>query len=467
MSPLLFNFWALPPEVNSALLTVGASPALYYTAATAYWEMSAALSAAAAASDGSMANMSVIWRGPTADKAQAAFRNHNNWLRTQSEVAGNTFARVSLVADANVAALASMPKLPIILAVQSATATLVASNGMGQNTPLIAIGEAAYAAQWIRAAVTMTKYAAEATTLLTGLQPPAPSPTIVNTSPTSLPTGGGGGGVPDLLGSGAGPAPVPTGGPVGGSAQGGGSGGGSTSDPGTGGPGQTGGNPGQPGGNAGQPGSGAGQPNPNPVPGGTDPAPSTPGASEPTSPIGELPGGFDNGATSPEVPGLEQPGFYGTSPSSTTLAELNGGGSPAALTMVRGGLGTVPGAATGFRLPATWTPLGTQAFGAGTGGPSPQPLAPSTAPRRASAPAAQLRRRRREEERKSGKAFAPGDSQDMPLLEQPPAIGVIEYTDSDSRPESASEQLLAFGVLEHATDDSDPEFESATPRRPR
>jgi hypothetical protein len=63
-------------------------------------------------------------------------------------------------------------------------------------------------------------------------------------------------------------------------------------------------------------------------------------------------------------------------------------------------------------------------------------------------------RRRRDDEKKPSKVFVPGEPQDVPVLEQPPVIGVIEYVDSDGRDDSTPEQVHAVGVIERDEDEA-------------
>lgn len=161
---------------------------------------------------------------------------------------------------------------------------------------------------------------------------------------------------------------------------------------------------------------------------------------------------------------MEPQGFSENSQSSTTLAGLSGGvGSLVALNMTRGGLGAMPGAASGFRMPSNWSLGRGTAFGA-TSNPTAAGLAPrNTPPRGATAPKAQMRRRKRDEDREKSKVFVPGEPQEVPVLEQPPVIGVIEYADSERREEheeSETEQLLLVGVIGGAAEEpaaTDPE----------
>lgn len=63
------------------------------------------------------------------------------------------------------------------------------------------------------------------------------------------------------------------------------------------------------------------------------------------------------------------------------------------------------------------------------------------------------RRRQDKEENKKSKVFVPGEFEEVPVLEKPPIVGVIEYADSDRRDDLA-EQAVAVGVIEREEDDT-------------
>ena len=336
-----WDFGALPPEVNSARLTLGPGPVPMTTAAGAYHGLAGALNGAAAASDGSTTAMSVSWRGEASDKAQAAFRNHANWLRGQAALAEQTAGHAHAVAAAYTGAYGMMPPLPVIIGNRVATAVLVATNAHGGNTPAIMLNEMVYYGMWIEAAATMYAYHGAVVATLSTLPPPLPPPTIT--------TGVGSG--PDPF---VGP-PLSTGwssGASGGShVPGVGNGGGGNSGGGNGGGGNSGG------------GNGGGGDGGNTAP---DPTQGT-GADQAISDVNQAAGSMDD-SLNPDGSGgnyLQQHGFFGTSPYSTTLSGLNGGaGSVVAFSMMRGGIGTMSGAATGFKMPANWRMSAARTFGA-------------------------------------------------------------------------------------------------------
>ncbi|WP_406231651.1 PPE family protein [Nocardia sp. NBC_01009] len=444
--PETFAFGALPPEVNSARLmpiTGGVSTA---DTAAAYATMADALNFASSASEAAMNRMAPGWDGPTSDRAQAAFRRHAAWQREQSIVARKCEASAAEVAAAYGAALGAMPKLFEILAVRALSSTLIATNTMNQNWPGIFACEAAYDIMWGEAAGVMFGYQADAFGALAALPTPVPPPPIVS--------GGGDSGINQKSGVPADKNPPPpwsetgpkdtnppeSGKGDGGNGNGKGDGGNGNGDGGS--------DPSDP-----TPDPGDTNPNPNPNP---DPGQQLPEGEQAASDVNNALSSMTDSLGDSSVDGgsPDDHGFYGTSPYSSTLAGLNGGvGSVAALGMLRGGLGSMPGASTGFRMPANWAPGRGTPFGATPGNLTSGPAQQGPLRRGATAPKANMRRRRRDEERTKSKVFVPGEPEEVPVLEQPPVIGVIEYADGERQDEPIDEQTMLVGVIEKDDDD--------------
>ncbi|WP_282784802.1 PPE family protein [Nocardia sp. CC201C] len=460
--PLGLDFAALPPEVNSARLSTGPGPGPMTATAAGYSGIAAALSGTAASSDGSMNAMSASWQGPSATSATSAFRAHANWLRQQAQVAEAASAHATGVGEAYTAALSSMPPLPLILANRAASAALTAVASTGgplatATAPLLAANEAMYMAMWVAAAASMYGYAGQTMAHLAALPPPLPAPPIVaggGPAPT-LPGGSSNyvapqtGGSPPVTSS---TAVTGSGGAGGSGGGGGGSGGGGSSGGGSGGGGDAGGSmpdPTQPIGDPGQPGSEIQN-----------------GISDVERAISSM---SDPGLA--EFPGdpLAHMGFPGTSMESTTLAGLNGGaGSMVALGLVRGGLGAMSGASTGFRMPPSWPAGVGTAFGAAPATTSSAPVARGAPRRGVSAPTARMRRRREDEKQRKPKVFIPGAPVDVPVLERPLNIGVIETSSSDFDADREPDREVNFsiGVIGAVDDERDGVVPSAS-KHPR
>lgn len=438
--PLAFG--AMPPEINIARLLGGPGVISTLVSSATYSLTAAQLNAAAAAFDGSTSEMATTWQGLSSSNAQGAFRNYAAWLREQAAVAETAGKLVDVAAGAFATAQSEMLAVEAWLASfrLRETAMLAASATMpGAAAGMLAM-EMEYLAIWGAAAGVMGGYAGEVVPALAALPPPLTAPPIV--------TGGG----TDMMNLTNFDPPSPPPGPPSGPPSG-------PTDP-------TG--PNGPTGTDGPTGS-TNEPTPDGKDLGsvgdkdptglqsTDPTDSTtPTDADRLAPDMRSSGsGGDSGNYGYDGGSAEQQGFSGTSPYSTTLAGLNGGvGSLVGLGMLSGGVGQMSGTSTGFRMPSNWNPGAGRAFGAVASEPSVGPA--NRAPRRGvSAPEARMRRRRRDkEENKKSKVFVPGEFEEVPVLEKPPIVGVIEYADGDRRDDFLSEQTVAVGVIEREEDDA-------------
>ncbi|MBL1079776.1 PPE family protein [Nocardia sp. 2] len=343
------------------------------------------------------------WRGPAATRAQTAFLKNLAWMHELAAILDFAATRAGTQATAHTTAVAAMPPLPAILALQSATAKLIATNVMQTNNAFIAINTGIYFTMWMQAAAVMNSYAS-ATVPNVVLPTPTIAPDIV--SPVAA-VGGGVSMLPEALMS------MPTG-PVGG------------------GPAPS---------TAPAPNPGAG-PNPpanppvapsTPTSPGNPTTPTTPDTSTPgtLNPVdGHAPeyGGYPGTETS-EIP--SEHGFLGTSPYSPTLAALHSGSMTGVglAAMTTGGLSSMSGTSTGFRMPANWAARTATAFGIAPTS-LPAQFVPATAPRGVSAPAAQTRRAHDRDD-ENARVFTPRDEYDVPELVPVSAVGVIEYDDTN------------------------------------
>ncbi|KAA8881913.1 PPE family protein [Nocardia colli] len=411
------DFNALTPEENSLriLPTQGSGPLL--AAAMAYSDVAEALTAAGGAADGSKAAMIAAWPSPSSDTAQRALGDIADWPKQQSTVATRVANVSADLAVAYMEALSAMPPYPVVAGNRVAAVGLTLTNGMGQNTAAIAANEAAYYQMWVQAQAVMYRYAGRAISALSALPPQTPTPPPIAGGAGDTATAGT---ISSALG-GPGAGGMPSGAPSA---------------------------PGAPG--------GGGAPIPDPGGSSADPFGSgAPGTDLPTemsstaNPVDQLPAD-PMAANGTELSGTADGyGFQGTSPTSPTLAGLNGGmGSMVTLGMFRDGAGGIATAATRFRIPANWVAGPGSAFGAtpssaATGA----PIGRGAAPKGASAPVERMLRRRRDDSDKPAKVFTPGTSSEVPTLAQPPAIGVIEYdgTEPDDAPDSG---WIGHGVIE-------------------
>ncbi|MEZ0050479.1 PPE-repeat protein [Mycobacterium sp. MAA66] len=158
---MLVSWYALPPEVNSVLLSVGPGAGSLLAAGEAWRFLAVQYSGAATElADILSAVRSGAWEGPSAEQYCAAHQPFLAWLTSMSAVADITAQIHHAVAAAYSTALAAMPTLAELAANHVAYAALSATNFLGINTIPIALNEADYARMWLQAATTMSSYQA-------------------------------------------------------------------------------------------------------------------------------------------------------------------------------------------------------------------------------------------------------------------------------------------------------------------
>lgn len=176
----MFDFGALPPEINSGRIYAGpgAGPML---AAAAGWDGLAAEMSTAATGYGSVITelTGSPWMGPASQSMVAAAAPYVAWMSATAEQAEQAAMQARAAAAAYDAAFAMTVPPPVIAANRALLATLIATNFFGQNTPAIAATEAHYAEMWAQDAVAMYGYAASAATAM-DLNPFAPPPPTTN-----------------------------------------------------------------------------------------------------------------------------------------------------------------------------------------------------------------------------------------------------------------------------------------------
>lgn len=170
------DFGALPPEVNSGRMYVGAGSGPLLAAAAAWDALAAELHSNAAAYYSTIAGMTVgSWLGPAATSMSAAVAPYVSWATASAVKAEQAAMQARLAAAAYETAFVSTVPPPVIAANRSLLTTLIATNILGQNTAAIAAAEAEYAEMWAQDAVAMYAYAASsaaATRLAPFTEPP-------------------------------------------------------------------------------------------------------------------------------------------------------------------------------------------------------------------------------------------------------------------------------------------------------
>lgn len=157
----LVDFGALPPEINSGRIYSGPGSAPMLAVASAWAGLATELHSAAASYETVISDLtSAGWHGPSSESMAAAAGPYAAWLAATAVQAERTAVQAKSAAGAYEAAFAATVPPPVIVDNRILTATLIATNILGQNTAAIAAAEAHYAEMWAQDAVAMYGYAA-------------------------------------------------------------------------------------------------------------------------------------------------------------------------------------------------------------------------------------------------------------------------------------------------------------------
>ncbi|MEB3981322.1 PPE family protein [Mycobacterium sp. 663a-19] len=159
------DFGALPPEINSGRMYVGAGAGPLLAAAAAWDELAAELQTTAASYGSTIDGLTATpWTGPSSLAMAAAAARYVAWMSATGAQAEQAAAQAKLAAGAYETAFAATVPPPVIAANRSLLATLIATNFLGQNTPAIAATEAQYMEMWAQDAAAMYAYAGASAT---------------------------------------------------------------------------------------------------------------------------------------------------------------------------------------------------------------------------------------------------------------------------------------------------------------
>lgn len=173
------SWHAVPPEVNTSRLMLGAGAAPMLQAAAGWEALAILLETQADELAASLTALSSAWTGAASDQAVQATMPMVLWLRTTSLQAQKRALQAAAQATAYTAAMLGTPPLVEIEANHVTHGVLEATNFLGVNAVPIGLNEADYLVRmWNQAAGVMDAYQAE-TTLNTVFEPILPIKPIV------------------------------------------------------------------------------------------------------------------------------------------------------------------------------------------------------------------------------------------------------------------------------------------------
>ncbi|BBY34102.1 PPE family protein [Mycolicibacter minnesotensis] len=156
----LVDFGALPPEINSGRIYSGPGSAPMFAVANAWDGLAGELHSAAASYETVISDLtSAGWHGPSSESMAAAAGPYAAWLAATAAQAERTALQANSAAGAYEAAFAATVPPPVIVDNRILTASLIATNILGQNAAAIAAAEAHYAQMWAQDAAAMYGYA--------------------------------------------------------------------------------------------------------------------------------------------------------------------------------------------------------------------------------------------------------------------------------------------------------------------
>ncbi|MBP3085825.1 MULTISPECIES: PPE family protein [Mycolicibacterium] len=162
--PVPPTWFALPPEVNTARLMVGAGPAPMLQAASGWEGLAILLETQADELAGALSQLTSVWSGTASERAVAATMPMIMWLRTMVLQAQKRALQASAQASSYTLALTTTPPIPEIEQNHVTHAVLEATNFLGINTMPIGLNEMDYFVRmWNQAAGAMEAYHAETT----------------------------------------------------------------------------------------------------------------------------------------------------------------------------------------------------------------------------------------------------------------------------------------------------------------
>ncbi|MDD4866058.1 MAG: PPE family protein [Mycobacterium sp.] len=161
----MFDFGALPPEINSGRMYTGPGSAPMMAAASAWDGLAAELDTAATGYSSTISDLTGgPWVGPASTSMLSAVAPYMSWLRAAAAQAEETANQARAAAAAYEGAFAMTVPPSAIAANRALLLMLIATNFFGQNTAAIAAAEAQYMEMWAQDAAAMYGYLGSAMT---------------------------------------------------------------------------------------------------------------------------------------------------------------------------------------------------------------------------------------------------------------------------------------------------------------
>lgn len=177
----MFDFGALPPEINSGRMYTGPGSGPMMAAAAGWDGLAAELATATSGYNSVISELTNgPWIGPASQKMLAAAVPYVTWLGTMAAQTEQTAMQARAAAAAFEAAFMMTVPPPVIAANRVLLMNLIATNFFGQNTPAIAVTEAHYMEMWAQDAAAMYGYTASSAV---AMQVPQFSPSPNTTTP--------------------------------------------------------------------------------------------------------------------------------------------------------------------------------------------------------------------------------------------------------------------------------------------
>ncbi len=153
------DYGLLPPEVNSGRMYTGPGAGSLLAAAAAWGELATEVHSTAAGYQSAISALtSGPWLGPSSVALTAAAAPYVGWLQSSAAHSELAAGQAAAAAAAHETAFAMTVPPPVIAANRALLAALLATNFLGQNTPVIAATEAEYFEMWAQDASAMYAY---------------------------------------------------------------------------------------------------------------------------------------------------------------------------------------------------------------------------------------------------------------------------------------------------------------------